>query len=178
MILLDQIGNELMIASQIMGTNNVSNIANEIGYRPIIIIASLYRANENGKFTYNEKRDTITISEDVNVDSLDVSETMRDLIEILEQFFTYMNGQEKDMTIEELMMLLGGTPELHIKLAVRVSDKLTTYELTDPKDKKSSYTFVTLKENVDKEWGRKQFDAKKSKARRFADKKIKDAKKR
>lgn len=168
--MIDQIANELIIASQLLHTNNVSRIAEEIGYRPMLIITALYRASENGKFTYNKKTDTISIAEDVSVENLNVSEAMSELVDLMEQFITYLNGDEKDMSVEELMMLLGGVPDLHIKIAAFVSKKLTTYELLDPKDKKSSYTFITLKENADKLWGQKQFNAKKSKARRFADK--------
>ena len=34
---------------------------------------------------------------------------------------------------------------------------LSTYKITDPKDKKSIYTFYTLAANKDKQWGKKQF---------------------
>ena len=75
----------------------------------------------------------------------------------------YTNRRETDMTIDELGVLLGGTPELHIKMAIATSPLLATYELTAPKDKKSVYTFVSLKENADKQWGKKQLVPKKKK---------------
>lgn len=168
--MIDQIANELMIASQIMHTNNVSRIAEEIGYRPMLIITALYRAEDMGKFTYNEKQDTIAIQEGVELDDLAVTEAMSELIDLTEQFMFYLNRKEKDMSIEELRMLLGGVPDLHIKIAVHMSKKLTSYELAQPGDKKSVYTFITLKENVEKQFGKKQFDVKKSKARNLADK--------
>ncbi len=169
-VMIDQIANEVMIASMLMHTNNVSRIAEQIGYRPMLIITALYRAGELGKFTYNKKQDTIQISEDVDLDNLAVTEAMTELVDLMEQFMTYLNAEEKDMSIEELVMLLGGVPDLHIKIAAHVSKRLTTYELAQPKDKKSVYTFITLKENVEKQFGKKQFDATKSKARKLADK--------
>lgn len=168
--MIEQIGNELMLASQIMHTNNVSRIAEEIGYRPMLIIAALYKAGEQGKFTYNKKQDTMQIQEGVELDNLSLTEAMTELIDLIEQFMVYMNAEEKDMSIEELQMLLAGVPILHIKIAAHMSKKLTTYELAQPKDKKSVYTFITLKENAEKQWGKKQFDASKSKARKLANK--------
>jgi hypothetical protein len=167
--MIDQIANELMLASMLMHTNNVSRIAEEIGYRPLLIITALYRGVEQGKLVYNKKQDTIQIQEGVEVDSLALTEAMTELIDLVEQFMVYMNAEEKDMSLEELQMLLAGVPILHIKIAAHMSQKLTTYELAQPKDKKSVYTFITLKENVDKQWGKKQFDATKSKARKLAD---------
>ena len=169
-MMIEQIGNELMLASQIMHTNNVSRIAEEIGYRPMLIIAALYKAGEQGKFTYNKKQDTMQIQEGVELDNLSLTEAMTELIDLIEQFMVYMNAEEKDMSIEELQMLLAGVPILHIKIAAHMSKKLTTYELAQPKDKKSVYTFITLKENAEKQWGKKQFDASKSKARKLANK--------
>lgn len=166
--MIDQIASELIIASLILHTNNVSAIAGEIGYKPILIINALYRGNETGKFVYNKKKDTITISADVEPSQLAVSEGMAELVEQLEILIAYLNGDEKDMSVEELQMLLGGTPELHIKVAIYASQLLTSYELTDPKDKESTYTFVTLKTNEDKKFGTQQFTVKKTKATKKA----------
>ena len=175
--MIDQIANEMLIAGRILHTNNVSTIAEELGYRPMLIITALYKAAETGKFTYDKKSDTITIGEDIDLNNLQVTEATSELVELVEQFVTYLNTEEKDMTLEELMMLLGGVPILHLKMVAFVSKKLTSYDFTDPKDKKSVYTFITLNENAEKQWGSKQFDAKKSKARKFADQVVKEGKK-
>jgi tRNA/tmRNA/rRNA uracil-C5-methylase (TrmA/RlmC/RlmD family) len=175
--MIDSIANELLIASRILHTNNVSAIAQEIGYRPMLIITALYKAQETGKFTYNKKSDTITQGDDIDLANLQVTEGIAELTDLIEQFVGYMNKDEKDMSTDELMMLLGGVPDLHIKIVAFTSKKLASYEYSDPKDKDSTYTFLTLKENVDKRWGTKQFDAKKSKARKFADQVVKEGKK-
>lgn len=171
--MIDELANELMIASQIMHTNNVTAIANEIGYKPILIFNALYRGAETGKFVYNKKTDTITISEDVEIESLAVSEGITELIEQIEMLTTYLNAEEKDMSIEEMQMLLGGTPALHVRMAALTSKKLATYQIRDPKDKKSSYTYITLVENLAKEYGHKQFNVKTSKATKLAAKNAK-----
>lgn len=177
MSMIDQIANEVIIASQLLHTNNVSRIAEQIGYRPMLIITALYKAGDDGKFTYNKKTDTISIAEDVEVGSLNCTEAITELSGLIEDFTYYLNREEKDMSIEELEMMIGGVPRLHIEMAIFISKNLTSYELTDPKDKKSTYTFVTLQENADKKFGTKQFDAGQSKARRFADQVAKKAKK-
>lgn len=167
--MIDSIVNELLMASRILHTNKVSRIAEEIGYKPILIINAMYRGAETGKLTYDKKHDTLTISPDVEVEHLGVSEGMSELSEQVELLITYLNGEEKDMSIEELRLFLGGqTPELHVKIAVMASTNLATYEIADPKDKESVYTFITLKENRLRKWGTKQFDASKSKAKKRA----------
>lgn len=165
--MLDKIANEMMIASRILQTNNVSNIASEIGYRPMLVISACYFGHESGKFVWDRKKDIITISEDIEVESLQPTEGLLELQEQIELFVGYLNQDEKDISHEELQLFLANsTPELHIKMAVFTSKKLASYELIDPKDKKSQYTFITMRENSDKLWGQKQFDPKKSKARR------------
>lgn len=49
--------------------------------------------------------------------------------------------------------------DLLISMKQLVNDKVIfTYDLTDPKDLKSTYTFYTLYENGEQMWGRKQFN--------------------
>lgn len=177
MSMIDQIANEIIITSGLLHTNNVSRIAEQLGYRPMLIITALHKAGDDGKFSYHQKSDTIKISEDVEADKLQCTEATTELSELIEVFMGYLNRDEKDMSVEELQMMLGGVPDFHIRLAVHISDKLDTYEFADPKDKKSVYTFITLKENLDKKFGTKQFDEKQSKARKFADRVVKEAKK-
>lgn len=156
-MVVDQIANELVVASLVKHTNNVSAIASELGYKPLLIVNALYDGDKLGKFKYNSDKDLITIGEEVEVEKLSVTESLSDLRGQIEKFIGHMNALEKDMTLDELQMFLPGTPELHIRMCVYMSQTLTSYELKDPKDKKSVYTFVTLKENADKQYGKKQF---------------------
>lgn len=166
--MIDQISNEMMIASQIMHTNNVSEIVSELGYQPLLIVNALFAGEAADKFTYVKKKDIIKIHEDVEIDALAVTDGLADTREQLELFITNQNSLETDMTLEELHMFLPSVPEMHIKMAAHTSTKLATYEYADPKDKESVYTFVTLAENLDKRWGTKQFDQAESKATKHA----------
>lgn len=158
--LTDNITNEIIIMSTILKTNNVSRVAESVGYKPLLIMNALYKGNADGKISYNSKRDTFSISEDVVPEKLAITETMVELTEQVEMFIGYMNVEKKDITIDELQLFLAGTPEQYIKLAVFSSDKLASYELAQPGDKKSVYTFVTLKDNLAHQWGKKQFNNK------------------
>ena len=161
------IANEIAIAREVLGTNNVSTIAEELRYTPVLMINALHAGVRAGKLKYDEKRGTVDIQEEVEVEKLALSEDFYDagnginLMEEIEQLILNVNQSEKDVSAEELMTWLPGSTDTKIKMIAFTSGKLTTYELTDPKDKKSTYTFLTLKENADKQYGKKQFKKKK-----------------
>lgn len=168
--MIDRIANEIIIASQIKHTNNLSVIASELGYQPMLILNALFQAERDGKLQYIKKKDTIKIHEDVEVDALAVTDGLAESREQIEMFVANENGIETDMSFEELRQFLPMLPELHMQIALRTSKKLASYQITDPKDKDSVYTFYTLKENEGKRWGEKQFDVKKSKVTKLAKK--------
>lgn len=164
MSLIDQIANELIIASQIEHTNEVSKLAEKLGYQPILIMNALYAGEKTGKFKFIAKKDIIKIDGDVTVADLAVTDGLSDSREQVELFIANLNDLEKDIWVDELHhSFIPGLAELHLKIAIYTSPKLTTYELSDPKDKESKYEFVTLVENADKQFGKKQFDYSKKK---------------
>lgn len=162
------VANEIIIASQILHTNNINTIASELGYQPLVILNALYVADRDGKITWIKKKDIFKIHETVEIEALAVSEYMNETREQLELFLEAQNSIEKDITLEDVHAFLPQVPELHLKIAISRSTKLATYELSDPKDKESVYTFLTLAENLDKKWGTKQFDADNSRAKKHA----------
>lgn len=156
--MIDQIVNEMLLASEELQTNKVSRIAEELGYQPILIMNALFKGERDGKFVYVKKRDIIRIADGIEFDKLQVTDGVAESRAVVEEFIANENGIETDLTIDELRTFIPNLPELHLKLAVRTSDKLSRYDFADPKDKKSVYTFITLNENVDKKFGAKQFD--------------------
>lgn len=168
--MIDRIANEIIVASVIMKTNNLSAIASDLGYQPMLILNALFQAERDGKLTYIKKKDLIKIHEDVEIDSLVMTDGLIESREQIEMFIANENSIEVDMSFDELRGFLPMLPELHMKIALYTSRKLASYEFADPKDKDSVYTFYTLKENADKFWGAKQFSIDKSKARKLADK--------
>lgn len=175
--MIDNIVNEIIIASYLLKTNNVNVIASELGYQPILIINALFKGERDGKFVYIKKKQILNISEDVQIEALAVTEGVLENLAVIEEFIANENSIETDMSMDELRTFIPQCPELHIKIGLFVSDKLATYEYADPKDKESVYTFITLKENKDKVWGAKQFDPSKSLASKAAKKAARKAEK-
>lgn len=173
--MLDGIVNELIVSTKLLNTNNVTRIASELGYQPLLVINALSEGNRLGKFVYHRKHDTIDPTEGLAIDKLAVSENMRELGEQLAVFVADMNSREQDIWIVRLTEFVPGTTELQIRLAVHSNADIAEYDLQDPRDKKSIYKFLTLTENLDKQWGAKQFieppkNKKSKKAARKADK--------
>lgn len=157
---LEQIANELAIMSKITKSNNVSFLAGKLGYRPAMIIVALQIGEDAGLFKYNKKKDLIKVADDKFDDlyKLDVTNNSAEIRDLIERLITIQNTREVDLSTDEIAMLMGFPTEVELlNLPISTSDKLSTYELSSGKDKKSVYTFVTLKENVDKQWGAKQF---------------------
>ena len=168
MDVVQKIANEIILASQILHTNKVSKIAEELGYQPLLIINALYFGDRDGKFTYVKKKDIIKIDPEVVIGTLALTEGISDTREQIELFIEAQNSLEKDVAIDDLRGFLPSVPELHLKIAVETSTELATYEFADPKDKESVYTFITLKDNIDKKFGTRQFDETNTKAARHA----------
>lgn len=156
--MLDQIANEIILASVELKTNVVSKIASNLGYQPILIMNALSVGEKSGKFVYVKKKDIIKISEDVELDALSVTDGLAESRVMIEIFIANQNAIEVDMTTDELHGFVPNLPPVHLSIAIRTSPLLTTYDIADPKDKDSVYTFVTLKDNLDKKFGQKQFD--------------------
>lgn len=178
----DRIANELLIAREVMHTNNVDRIAEVLRYSPILIINALYEGERSGKLVYHRKQKTIDVGEGVEVKSLALTSEFMDagsginISEQIEQLIRNLNSDQTDMSAEELSTWLPGSSDVHVKMLAYVNPNLATYEFADPKDKESVYTFITLEENKLRRWGEKQFDSKRSRVAQRA-KDAKNAKK-
>jgi len=157
--MIDQIANEIILSSLLLHTNSVARIAENLGYQPILIMNALYAGERDSKFTYVKKKDIINLSEGIETSHLMITSGLRESQDQIETFITNQNRLQTDLTIEELHAFIPNLPEFHLKLAISSSRELATYEISDPKDKKSVYTFVTLKINEARKFGQKQFDA-------------------
>jgi hypothetical protein len=155
------IANEMLIAKEVMKTNSVDTVAAQLGYSPMLIVNALYQGERDGKLAYNRKQKTFTAAEGTEVSALSLGEEFTTAGDFnigaeLAQLIANLNSEETDMSAEELMGWLG-ISDVRVKMLAFVNSKLAMYDLADLKDRKSVYTFITLKENVDKRWGEKQF---------------------
>jgi hypothetical protein len=142
---------------------SVSELASSLGYQPLLIMNGLAYGNDMGLFHYKQKEDKITKGK--NPWRYQVSGNIRRLAYNVQALVTRENNREMDVSLDVLeQSWLPATSSTHLRLAVRIleySGEFITYELSDPDDLASLYTFITLKQNIDKNWGVKQFKQKK-----------------
>jgi hypothetical protein len=142
---------------------SVSTLASNLGYQPLLIMNGLAYGNEIGLFHYKQKKDKIIKGK--NPWQYEVSSYIRQLAYNVRVVVVRENNREMDVSLDMLeQSWLTTTLPAHLKLAIRIleySGEFITYELSDPDDLASLYTFITLKQNIDRNWGLKQFKQKK-----------------
>ena len=154
----NQILDQIVKAHKLHSDWTISRIASELGYSPLFIIEALHLGEAHGDFKRDEEKDMLV---DVQgLDRVSSSAQLDHIYESVRNVVSYFN--EKEMDIEEGLMWqwLNGIRPLMIEFTIDdlvMTDKIVKYNLTDPEDLKNVYTFLTLPENKDKKWGRKQF---------------------
>ncbi len=147
--------NEMAILSEVKQTNSVPYLQELLGYQPLMIHNAITQGLEDGTVaSFKRKNGAIEFTDKTRQPVTKNNEMMGDEIEY---FVREANAREWDITIDELQLQLLTPVDTHIRIAIYANPKLTTYELADPKQKKSVYTFVTLTDNKDKQFGKKQF---------------------
>lgn len=153
-----QIRDQIVKANKLHPDWTISRIASELGYSPLFIIEALHLGEIEGDFKRDEEKDTLV---DVQwPERVSSSELLDDLYESIHKVVGYFNAKEMDIEEGLMWQWLNGVRPLMIEFTIDdlvMGDKIAKYDLTDPKDEKSVYTFLTLPENKDKQWGRKQF---------------------
>lgn len=143
---------------------SMSQIAKAIGWAPLFLMNALEEGQAMELFTFNREEDTITltISDPLNGSNMYSmgDEVARLTDEILYAVAT-ANKLEQDISLEQLQWAwLSGMPPAHIELAVaglKSADLIREYQLNDPFDEESIYTFFSLSGNEENKWGSKQF---------------------
>lgn len=153
----DQILKQLMRASQLHPDFTVSEIAEHLGFPPLFIINALALGEESDALQRILEDDKIIVAEHAGFDYGDDITRLRE--EIM-QLIQAQNAKETDVETGLVARWLTGVRPLSVELALDAIVKdgqLASYDLADPKDKKSVYTFLTMPENLEHKWGVKQF---------------------
>lgn len=90
----------------------------------------------------------------------DFGNDVKELQDMLVYSLTQLAKKEQDLEEVYMSNWTGGYPSQDLLVAVRhlmQEQRVADYQLTDPKDLKSTYTFYTLFENREQLWGQKQF---------------------
>lgn len=155
------IANQICKASLIHPDWSVSEIATQLGYSTVFIIDALNYAEDMKFISRNLKKDTLLVkSAFKKLSSPDFGE---DIFALRMAIFRTLNAENlKEQDIEEGLMWQwsNGVRPIFIEIAIDALigfDAIVKYDLTDPKDDKSVYTFLTLPDHVEHQWGKKQF---------------------
>jgi hypothetical protein len=165
---------QIAILHEMHPKDTVSEIAGRLMLSPLYIINALdegekmelFQRQRDKKGEVTEVLDTVAPIDWKNLGS-DVAgaDIQRLQGEILRAIST-ANANENDIEDGMLQAWCRGIKPSAVEMALRFLFQggiIDNYELADPADKKSVYTFHTLRPNNENQWGKKQFKAKKEK---------------
>jgi hypothetical protein len=161
--------------SELYPKDTVSEIAAKLGLSPIFIINALDEGEQLEWFQRKrDKKGAVTevleILLPINWGIADHDNTFgpdhRRIRDEIVCAITNANKEEQDIDLGTLMAWCRGINPSAVEIVLESLTKLNVlgaYDLADPKDVKSIYTFYSLKGNATNQWGTKQFKAKKAK---------------
>lgn len=146
----------------------ISELANRLMMSPILIINALeegesmefFVRKRDKKGNLTEELETVSPIDWGNMAGNEFgSEIVRFQNEILRAIAS-ANSEKNDIEDGTLQAWCRGVKPCAIELALRYLQEqniISNYQMADPSDKKSVYTFHTLKVNESEKWGSKQF---------------------
>lgn len=152
--------NKVAYIAQQYPEHKLGQIIALLGMPAIDINTAIWAATELG-FIEEPNKATGEIVIGKLPDTWDFGQEVEDLKEALVYSFTELAKKETDLEETYLGNWTNGYPAHDVLIAMKqlLGDKvLAEYDLTDPMDLKSTYTFYTLYENGEQMWGRKQFE--------------------
>jgi hypothetical protein len=142
----------------------MAKIGEQLMYPPLFIINALSRGVTLGILEHDYKTDVLKVTGDAP-ESFMGTEILRIKQALLERV-RQVSGKKEDLSLGLIQQWGTGVRPSAVQLALRVlmdEGTIVEYTLTDPVDEDSRYEFYTLAENAQKQWGKKQFTAKKGK---------------
>lgn len=164
----EEIAIQIAIMHEKYPKDTVSQLATKLMLSPLFIINALDEGErrklfKRGKDKKGELTDKLVDLSPIPYGDFMGSEigqeNMRLQNEIL-RVITSANEDENDVEAGTLNVWCRGVKPTEVELALHMLEKMglmASYELADPKDKKSKYTFYTLWLNDGCKWGTKQF---------------------
>lgn len=143
--------------------DTVNQLAERLMYSPLFVINALEEGERLGLFTRTKKNDKIKAEQPLNYSMLVGSEFGSENARIQDEILSVISSANLDqMDVESgtLDLWTRGIRPSEVEIAIHLLEKggsISSYTMEDPKDKKSEYTFYTLRVNEGKEWGLKQF---------------------
>lgn len=160
---LREIAMQIAIMHELHPKDTISELAAKLMYSPIFIINALDEGEKMELFSRQKDKDMLVASSGVDYSSFVGTELGQENARVQEEIVRVIasaNQDEQDVEDKTLELWLRGIRPSDTEIALHVLRQtgfIATYDLKNPKDKKSHYTFHTLQPNVGKEWGAKQF---------------------
>jgi hypothetical protein len=158
-----EIAMQIAVMHELYPKDTISELAQRLMYSPIFVINALDEGEKMELFTRLKDEDKIIASVPVDYTTMMGlefgSEQTRIQNEIL-RVIASANQDEQDVESGTLQMWLRGIRPGDVELALHILQKvdfIVQYDLANPKDLKTNYTFYCLRINEGKNWGLKQF---------------------
>lgn len=155
-----QIAYQLAILHKMYPKNTIDELAAHLMLSPIFVINALKEGERLELFTRKKGSDVIKGSTDIDYDELELGAEISRLNNEIVRVVAEANETKEDVEAKTLEFWCRGINPMALEMAVHVLTTIgviASYELSDPKDKKSVYTFLTIGGNEKKQWGAKQF---------------------
>lgn len=164
MVTIEQNANKAIFMCSIYPDLPLTKIATMFQLPAIDINSAIWYAIERGWLTDNGDGVPPTINENV---SYDLGEDVEGLQDMILAGLRHVAKVEKDIEEGFLVQWCNGHPGHTLLFAVKDlirTGQIGTYSVEDlePEGEKSTYTFYSLPENVDKQWGKREFKNAKS----------------
>lgn len=152
--------------NNVKSINGEGGIAAALGLPALAIINALYAGERYDIFSVKRKKDgfdKIAVSDEqfatIIKNEYSFGTQFIDLYKAIEELIRNVNSREGDLNRDQLLLWTGGvSPAVFDTVLYILVEKgdIVSYDITDSKDKHSTYTFLTLAENAGKKWGLKQ----------------------
>ena len=155
-----EIARQLAVLAILSPEKTISELAHELAYPVLFIVNAVKEGKRAGLFVEDRENDKLILMDAPITDSDSFGEEIGTLGDNIYILLENVAEEEQDMEEGQLRHWLIGVRKSAIDIALyalKATNAIDTYEITDPKDDKSVYTFITLKHNVGKQWGIKQF---------------------
>lgn len=160
---------QLRALAELHPKDTISELASKLALSPIFIINAL---DEGEKMEWlqrkRDKKGKLTEALDILLPTQwvvayrdsEFGPDYKRVADEIDRAIVDANADEQDLEFGTIMAWCRGINPSAVEIALEMFTqlgRLRTYELADPKDKKSIYKFYSLNANADNQWGKKQF---------------------
>jgi len=160
---------QIVVMKEMHPKDTISKLAERLMFSPIFMINALDEGEKLGLFSRIKDEDQLTTVVPIKYSILMGLEFGKENFRIQNELVRVIASANKDKSDVEsgtLDFWTRGIRPADLEIALHVLRKvgfIAKYDLVNPKDKDSTYTFYTMRVNEGKEWGKKQFTADKKK---------------